>query len=268
MIFYAVAERKLRCIKSRNRIDYEVFSFIGIVPGLDSDIRYPTRFNGNNLFCEVRSFFSFIGIVSGSISDILHNSIEKLCTSKCVFFIRLIASPKPMYRKYNVRLYINMKTQRSLYFCREWYVVITPGGKISHPPRRISESTFSEAKEKGGIRNENDDLGNISTRNCHRGAACIAQCFHLPCCRTKNKIEFELRPRGVGILALSCSTHDTLNRDVAPIHNPALGSILTPLEPQSRCGDKPLKFQVVWPQNGTAVLKGLTVSSRNSGDCC
>ena len=33
---------------------------------------------------------------------------------------------------------------------------------------------------------------------------------------------------------------------------------LTPLEPQSRCGDKPLKFQVVCPQNGTAVLEGLT----------
>ena len=32
----------------------------------------------------------------------------------------------------------------------------------------------------------------------------------------------------------------------------------TPLEPQSRFGDKPLKFQVVCPQNGTAVLQGLT----------
>ena len=35
------------------------------------------------------------------------------------------------------------------------------------------------------------------------------------------------------------------------------GPWLTLLEPQSRCGDKPLKFQVVCPQNGTAVLKGL-----------
>ena len=33
---------------------------------------------------------------------------------------------------------------------------------------------------------------------------------------------------------------------------------LTRLGLQSRCGDKPLKFQVVCPQNGTAVLKGLT----------
>ena len=32
---------------------------------------------------------------------------------------------------------------------------------------------------------------------------------------------------------------------------------LTLLEPQSRFGDKPLKFQVVCPHNGTAVLKGL-----------
>ena len=32
---------------------------------------------------------------------------------------------------------------------------------------------------------------------------------------------------------------------------------LTLLEPQSRFGDKPVKFQVVCPQNGTAVLKGL-----------
>ena len=29
------------------------------------------------------------------------------------------------------------------------------------------------------------------------------------------------------------------------------------LEPQSRFGDKPLKFQVVCPENGTAILKGL-----------
>ena len=36
------------------------------------------------------------------------------------------------------------------------------------------------------------------------------------------------------------------------------GQHLTPLEPQSRFGDKPVKFQVVCPQNGTAVLKGLT----------
>ena len=32
---------------------------------------------------------------------------------------------------------------------------------------------------------------------------------------------------------------------------------LTLLEPQSRFGDQPLKLQVVCPQNGTAVLKGL-----------
>ena len=36
---------------------------------------------------------------------------------------------------------------------------------------------------------------------------------------------------------------------------------LTLLEPQSRFGDKPFKFQVVCPQNGTAVLKGLTASA-------
>ena len=33
--------------------------------------------------------------------------------------------------------------------------------------------------------------------------------------------------------------------------------VLTLLEPQSRFGDKPFKDQVVCPQNGTAVLKGL-----------
>ena len=32
----------------------------------------------------------------------------------------------------------------------------------------------------------------------------------------------------------------------------------TLLDPQSRFGDKPLKFQVICPQNGTAVLKGLS----------
>ena len=31
---------------------------------------------------------------------------------------------------------------------------------------------------------------------------------------------------------------------------------LTPSEPQSRFGDKPVKFKVICPRNGTAVLKG------------
>ena len=35
---------------------------------------------------------------------------------------------------------------------------------------------------------------------------------------------------------------------------------LTPLQPQSDCGDKPLRFQVVCPQNGTAILKGLSTN--------
>ena len=39
--------------------------------------------------------------------------------------------------------------------------------------------------------------------------------------------------------------------------DPALLMLLTLLEPQSRFGDKPIKFQVVCPQNGTAVLEGL-----------
>ena len=40
---------------------------------------------------------------------------------------------------------------------------------------------------------------------------------------------------------------------------------LTRLEPQSRYGDKPVKFLliVVCSQNGTAVLKGLTLESRS-----
>ena len=36
-------------------------------------------------------------------------------------------------------------------------------------------------------------------------------------------------------------------------------SPVTLLGLQSHCGDKPLKFQLVYPQNGTAVLKGLTL---------
>ena len=36
-----------------------------------------------------------------------------------------------------------------------------------------------------------------------------------------------------------------------------IGGDLTPLEPQSRFGDKPVKLYVICPQNGTAVLKGL-----------
>ena len=34
------------------------------------------------------------------------------------------------------------------------------------------------------------------------------------------------------------------------------GTLLTPLEPQSRFGDKLLEIRVVCPQSGTAVLKG------------
>ena len=44
-------------------------------------------------------------------------------------------------------------------------------------------------------------------------------------------------------------------RCLHPIRNV---SSLTPLEPQSHFGDTPLKFQVICPQIGTAVLKGLT----------
>ena len=36
-----------------------------------------------------------------------------------------------------------------------------------------------------------------------------------------------------------------------------VGCGLTLLEPQSRCEDKPVEFQVLCPQNVTAVLKGL-----------
>ena len=38
--------------------------------------------------------------------------------------------------------------------------------------------------------------------------------------------------------------------------------VLTLSEPQSRFGDKPLKFQVVCPRNGTPVLNGLIVVGR------
>ena len=40
---------------------------------------------------------------------------------------------------------------------------------------------------------------------------------------------------------------------------------LTPLVLESRFGDKPVKFQVVCPQNGTAVLKGLRHVLEESG---
>ena len=39
--------------------------------------------------------------------------------------------------------------------------------------------------------------------------------------------------------------------------------VLTLLEPQSRSGDKPVKFQVVLSPNGTAVLKGLTLEEKS-----
>ena len=40
---------------------------------------------------------------------------------------------------------------------------------------------------------------------------------------------------------------------------------LTPLEPQSRFGDKLLEVREVCPQNGTAVLKGLTIGTYKGG---
>ena len=43
--------------------------------------------------------------------------------------------------------------------------------------------------------------------------------------------------------------------------------LFTVLEPRSRCGDKPLKFQVIRPQNGTAVLKGLILFCINTNTC-
>ena len=42
------------------------------------------------------------------------------------------------------------------------------------------------------------------------------------------------------------------------------GTILTLLELQSHFGDNPLKFQVVCPQIGTAVLKELTVLTKTT----
>ena len=40
-------------------------------------------------------------------------------------------------------------------------------------------------------------------------------------------------------------------------------AVLTLLEPQSRFGDKPFKFQVVCPQYGTAVLTGLRLNLKD-----
>ena len=45
------------------------------------------------------------------------------------------------------------------------------------------------------------------------------------------------------------------------------GTALTPLEPQSRSGDNPVKFQVVLSPNGTAVLKGLICCACNTLAC-
>ena len=50
----------------------------------------------------------------------------------------------------------------------------------------------------------------------------------------------------------------TLFRTLFFLLSEILVTSLTHLGLQSHFGDKPLKFQVVCPQNGTAVLKGLT----------
>ena len=56
--------------------------------------------------------------------------------------------------------------------------------------------------------------------------------------------------------AMSARLAKVLRRDIL-----LLLQQLTLLEPESRFEDKPFKFQVVGPKNGTAVLKALT------GDC-
>ena len=51
---------------------------------------------------------------------------------------------------------------------------------------------------------------------------------------------------------------DNVAHPLGRISDPVPSKIcLNPLEPRSRFGDKPLKFQVACPQNGTAALKGV-----------
>ena len=70
-------------------------------------------------------------------------------------------------------------------------------------------------------------------------------------------------------LGLSSATDDAPPTTISSVLNdgaplPHEGSLLTLLEPQSRFGDKRVKFQVVCPQHGTAVLKGLSIESQRA----
>ena len=76
--------------------------------------------------------------------------------------------------------------------------------------------------------------------------------------RQDNRFFFFSKPSNLTIL-------NQVSRRAKSVISPqfvAFVSSLTPLAPQSRFGDKTLKFQGVCPQNGTAVLKGLR--SRNN----
>ena len=69
-------------------------------------------------------------------------------------------------------------------------------------------------------------------------------------------LEIRVVQNGTAVLAPYgvCPPNGTVA--VYPERVERLVGLLTLLEPQSRVGDNPLKFQVVFPQNGTAVVKG------------
>ena len=64
--------------------------------------------------------------------------------------------------------------------------------------------------------------------------------------------------RSIHILKLQCYSTKKIKKILLGDREP-VWCLLTLLEPQSRSGDNPVKFQVVLSPNGTAVLKGLRV---------
>ena len=91
------------------------------------------------------------------------------------------------------------------------------------------------------------------------GADEITACFQLrrePNLATRKYVYAVL----VHVAAISATYHGGKYHQL-----PRIRLTILNLEPQSRSGDKPVKFQVVLSPNGTSVLKGLNRARNKSG---
>ena len=113
----------------------------------------------------------------------------------------------------------------------------------------VFSKTGSPAPTTGNIQYPKSQETPRSLRGTTQTGVKVSQALFLPVRRTKQELS-------------SCLCCSMLLTGVMTIVRSArivtlLSARLTLLKPRSRFGDKPLKFQVVCPRNGTAGLKGL-----------